>query len=67
MENIKQEESVEFVLILPARNQTQQIKVKQENVEEVNDKFVCKVCDKKFNTKNNFKSHQRSHEDKIAC
>jgi hypothetical protein len=65
--NIKEEASVEFVLILPARNQAEKIKVKQENVEEANDEFVRKVCEKKFKKKWNLNQHQRNHEIRTKC
>jgi KRAB domain-containing zinc finger protein len=64
--NIKQEPSVEFVLILPAR-EVKKVEVKREIIGKVDDKFKCKVCDKTFETKKKLKDHQRVHKPKVKC
>jgi KRAB domain-containing zinc finger protein len=65
MENsiIKQEQSVEFVLILPAR-EVKKVEVKRE----IDDELECKICDKIFETKKKLKNHQRDiHKPKVEC
>jgi hypothetical protein len=64
--NIKQEPSVEFVLILPAR-EVKKVEVKREIVDEIYDEFKCKICDKTFETKQKLQNHQRNHKPKVEC
>jgi KRAB domain-containing zinc finger protein len=72
--NVKEELSVEFVLILPNKgNQCNLTKVKSEaeleNEENSNrtDKFVCGICDKKFFNKQLLQQHKGIHEPKVEC
>jgi uncharacterized Zn-finger protein len=68
---VKEELSVEFVLILPNKeNQFDLTKVKSENVENSNraaDKFACEICDKEFANKKLLWQHRKSHEPKVEC
>jgi DNA-directed RNA polymerase subunit RPC12/RpoP len=72
MENvqIKEEQSVEFVLILPNKEIQTDVKVKlepesEEKLDQNKDGFVCKVCDKKFLILSSFWSHKKVHEPKV--
>jgi KRAB domain-containing zinc finger protein len=71
---VKEELSVEFVLILPNKK-TQfdltkvDIEAETRNEENSNqqDEFKCETCDKKYANKYSLQNHKRTHEAKIEC
>jgi predicted SprT family Zn-dependent metalloprotease len=76
MENVKVKEelSVEFVLILPnERVQLDKTKIKSETEtgKEENskreDEFACETCDKEFTSKRSLMSHKETHKSKVEC